>query len=205
MSERDDALLPYVDLLASSRRVDWRFLLPDPELGHVVCAGGANPDLKRSCLLFSRSLSVLGQETGKLARDSADVLVLVDPGSAALEEAVGLLKPDGWVYVEVHRPPTYRGLGVRRPRTTKSYAGELRRLGLDRIESHWHWPDFESCTEILPLADRTVLRGALARRRARRWSPRMWLARVLVAFGLLPFVVTHASVIAHRPASAEHE
>ena len=44
-------------LLQASRRVDWRFLLPEAELGRVACIGETDPDLVRSLRLFSSELT----------------------------------------------------------------------------------------------------------------------------------------------------
>jgi hypothetical protein len=39
-AKRNDALLQ------ASRRLDWRFLLREPELGQVACIGSHNPELR---------------------------------------------------------------------------------------------------------------------------------------------------------------
>ncbi len=202
MSEkRAHALAGYADLLVASRRIDWRFLLPDPELGHVGCSTDADPALQRSCRLFSRSLSVIEGTAAELDPASLDVLVLIDPEAEALSRALALLRPDGWVYVEIHGVLTRRGRRLRRLRFPSDYVAELRRLGLDEVQAYWHWPDFDSCTQILPLSDRAVIRSALVRRQESRGrSPQVWLARLLLAVRLLSFAVTHASLIGHRPA-----
>lgn len=198
--ERGPALADYADLLTASRRVDWRFLLPDPALGHVACTSRADAALRHSCELFAASLSTLDGKGPDPSPESADVLVLVDPDVAALRRAREFLRPGGWVYVEIHGVLTRRGRRSRRPRFPSDYAAELGRLGFDDVQASWHWPDFDSCTQILPLGARDVIRSALlSRREGRGHSPGLMVARLLVASQLLPFAVTHASVIGRRP------
>lgn len=199
--EGTHALTDYAGLLAASRRVDWRFLLPDPELGHVACSADADPALMRACRLFGRTLTILGQE--EAARGSMDVLVLVDPGRDELSSALGLVKPAGWVYLEIHRPLTRRGR-LRRPRFPSGHVAELRGLGLDQIAAYWHWPDFGSCTEIMPLGERAAIRWALLRRQESQGrSVLVSVARALLATRLLPLAVTHGSIIGRRPPAGE--
>src|ERR1044071_531014 len=45
-------------LLQASRRVDWRFLLPDPNLGRVAYFGPARGALLESLRLFSAALAL---------------------------------------------------------------------------------------------------------------------------------------------------
>ena len=197
MSEESTA--PYEDVLVASRRIDWRFLLADPELGDVGCSVDTDPALQRSCRLFGRSLSLLETEGGALAPESLDVVVLVDPEPGALVGAPTLLRAGGWAYLEINGLLTRRGRRSRRLRFASQYVAELRRLGFDEVELYWHWPDFDSCTQILPLGDRRVVRSALIRRQeSRGGSPQVWLARLLLAARLLPFAVPHASVVARR-------
>lgn len=190
----------YPELLAASRRVDWRFLLDDPELGDVTCPADADPALIHACHLFSRSCRTF-TSADELAPSSVDVLVLVDPHAEELRRAVHSVRPGGWAYVEVHGALTRQGRRGRAPRTPAGHVAELRRLGFEDVEPNWHWPTFATCTEIMPLADRSAVRSALVRRQAGRpWSPLPWAARLLLAGRVLPFVVTHTSVVGRSPA-----
>jgi aminoglycoside phosphotransferase len=136
------------ELLASARRLDWRFLLPDPELGRVVCVGDADDALVDALRRFSASLEV---EPVVGPPGSFDVAVAVDPSAAQLAEAARLLRPGGWLYAELGR--------ARRRRTLRALAP----LGFGGVALHGHWPDIASATEIVPLADRHALRLALSR------------------------------------------
>src|SRR5262249_5861925 len=46
------------------------------------------------------------------------------------------------------------------------YLVAVERLGLAEAVAHWHWPNFEACAEIVPLADPDALLLALKRRRS---------------------------------------
>jgi hypothetical protein len=204
LTEKQELLRDNDALLQASRRLDWRFLLPEPELGRVACVGVDDPDLVDSLRLFGREATVL--EAGRPWEELAphDVVVLRNPAGAELAAAVPLLRPGGWMYVEVD------GVGGRRlpegRRTARGYAGALRRLGLVEVQGHLHWPDFRSCGVIVPLGDALAVRLALARRR-QNGSARLVarLAPLLAACNLLAVVAPSASVLARRPARAGKE
>jgi len=204
LSEKQELLRDNDALLQASRRLDWRFLLPEPELGRVACVGVDDPDLVESLRLFGSEASVL--EAGSPWEELAphDLVVLRNPAGAELAAAVPLLRPGGWMYVEVD------GAGGRRlregRRTARGYAAALRRLGLVEVQGHLHWPDFRSCGVIVPLGDALAVRLALARRRQNgvaRLVAR--LAPLLAACNLLAVVAPSASVLARRPARAGEE
>jgi hypothetical protein len=203
LSEKQELLRDNDALLQASRRLDWRFLLPEPELGRVACVGVDDPNLVESLRLFGREATVL--EAGRPWEELAphDVVVLRNPAGAELAAAVGLLRPGGWMYVEVD------GAGRRLPegrRTARGYAAALRRLGLVEVQGHLHWPDFRSCGVIVPLGDALAVRLALARRRQNGIArPVARLAPLLAACNLLAVVAPSASVLAQRPARAGEE
>ncbi len=167
-------------LLQAARRVDWRFLLPEPELGRVACLGPARGTLPESLRLFSASLTVI--ETPQARENTAqyDVVVASGPSDEALRQMVGLVRPGGFLYVEACGPlRPGRLLNDRgpRPRFAADYLAAVERHGFVEARAYWHWPNFESCHEIIPLDDRTALLHALTRRGSDR------LARLKSAFG----------------------
>jgi hypothetical protein len=204
LSERQELLRDNDALLQASRRLDWRFLLPEPELGRVACVAIDGPDLAESLRLFGSEPTVL--EAGGRWEELAphDVVVLRNPAGAELAAAVPLLRPGGWMYVEVDGAGGRRLPGGRR--TARGYAAALRRLGLVEVQGHLHWPDFRSCRVIVPLGDALAVRLALARRRQNA-SARLLvrLAPLLAACNLLAAVAPSASVLARRPARAGEE
>ena len=182
-------------LLQASRRVDWRFLLPSPELRRVGCIG-VEAELVAACARFGDS-SVELRDPREGEAGSFDVVVLSAPSPRVLSEAVSLLGPDGWLYVELYAPFSRRGRR-RRPRLSRDYRALLEGLGLLEVQAHWHWPSFSSCTEIIPLDDSGVIRNALSRR-ARGATPKAVAARVVVATRLLELAAPCTSVIGRAP------
>ncbi len=169
------------------RRLDWRFLLPDPSLEEVGYLGPEGGLLE--------GLRLLGHPR-RLGRDepepSAHSLVVVCGARPDLELACSRLRPGGFLYLECdrrdpHRPGLLPGPGP------GAICRKLRRLGLEGPRAHLHWPDFEACRSILPLRPPAPLRFALRERLASRW-----LAR-LVGYAPAGAWVRCFSVVARRP------
>jgi hypothetical protein len=180
--------------LSDVRRVDWRFLLPSPELGRVGYLDGADQELVAGCRAVAHSVEPATGSTICL-----DVVVVTSPTRERLAQAVRLARPGGWVYVEASRPRAQpqRSRGAASPRASAAF---LRALGAEDVELHWHWPDFPNCKEVIPLAHRAATRYALARHRSgARVRVGSAAARILLRAGVLDRFVRHASVIARTP------
>ncbi len=160
------------------RRVDWRFLLPNPRPRKTVCyAAGTIGD---AVALISDTVVIRG-------RDSAvdcDLAVAVNPDAATLRAAWNALRPGGSLYVE------WRSCDL----TTGASARRLRRLGFRDVLSYWPYPNPAWCFPQLwvPLESRGALQycldhdpgfgsiGFVLRRMARSiiahvlWQPRVW-------------------------------
>ncbi len=96
------------------------------------------------------------------------MVVAHQPASEALLGLAELVRPGGFLYLEaygllglVRQQRRLSGLLARRWRTPAGCAVALKRLGFDPVQIHWHWPDFESCTKIIPLHDQGALLFAL--------------------------------------------
>ncbi|HEX6383132.1 MAG TPA: hypothetical protein VF177_00545 [Anaerolineae bacterium] len=185
--------------LHASRRVDWRFLLPNPNLGRVAYVGVGQGELINSLRLFSNSLTVLASpEVGKEA--DYDVVVAHDPESALLPAMTQLVSPGGYLYVELYgttwwlRKGKYRGF-----RQPAKYVAQLRRSGLSDIHSYWQWPNFEACTRVIPLDCPSSLRFVLSLRRDSAVDQVKAMAvEGLIRSGLLDWLVPCFSLIAQR-------
>src|SRR5687768_6403348 len=93
--------------LQGSRRIDWRFLLPDPKLGRVAYVGRSAEDHVRSLRMFSDSLTCVEPfKPHSGVAGQFDVVVIIDPSREMLAGAAGLVKPGGFLYVEVHGLPS---------------------------------------------------------------------------------------------------
>lgn len=197
-------------LLAASRRVDWRFLLPDPVLGDVTSVGPLTQTLTDSLQIFSSSLVKWDPNDDRdedRHRSLYDVAVACDPSRLEVGQMARLVKPGGFIYLEAHGltsllripqlPARWMVLAQRGLWRPKSYERVLQLLGFTEVQTHWHWPDFEHCKMIIPL---TAVDGAAARyafaRRGRRMSA--GLGKLLGWSGLLPETVPCFSVLAQR-------
>ncbi len=160
-------------LLQASRRLDWRFLLPDPHLGRVAYIGPMRGSLPEALRLFSQSLAVMGQPQ-PYGRSPAqyDTGVVHGPSGQTLRQAAHLVKSGGYLYVETYgllrSGQLWRGiippanLNKWRLHFPNGCVRAVRQLGFKEVQVYWHWPNFEACTKIIPLDDEGALRYALA-------------------------------------------
>jgi len=210
-------------LLQASRRLDWRFLLPDPELGQVACLGAVPANLLDSLRLFSKSLTVLAMDAedcrgfrhsgGTSAEQNAkpgqyDVVVARQLSIDKLHLAAERLKSGGYLYAEIDGLLSSNGQrrGFRHfVRSGKSWrlatpAGcitAVTHAGFTEAQGYWHWPNFAACTQIIPLEDRGALRFSFVRGgRSAKAKVRSGLGRWLLWSGLLMHIVPRFSVVA---------
>jgi hypothetical protein len=186
-------------LLQASRRVDWRFLLPDPNLRQVAYIGQPRGTLVDSLRLFSAALTLAEPASAGLSAQY-DVVVASRPSLGELGRSASLLKPGGFLYVEAYGPFSLRWRRSGGLRFAADYVGAVERLGLVEAEAYWHWPNFESCAEIVPLSDRDALRLAFGRRRSGTGARlKSALGRVLLRSGLFARLVPCFSIVARKP------
>src|SRR5574341_266258 len=187
-------------LLQASRRVDWRFLLPDPTLRQVAYVGPAHGSLPESLRQFSAALIL---SDGAPAQDGHpeqfDLVVAHMPSRERLRQAVALVRPNGFLYVEV-RQRWARNLW----RSPAALVSVLRQYGLVEVEAYWHWPNFDTCAEIVPLGNPVAVRHALGRRRSGRAARvKSAFGRALSRLGLLARAVPCYSIVARKQAGGE--
>lgn len=143
-------------LLEASRRVDWRFLLPDPTLGAVVLLGKASESLRESLSLFSETLT---QVEVPLKREGFpfqyDVVVICGSLGQQFMSALELVKPGGFVYIEFTSYPGGSGSHAVHPLAHNTNI--LKKQGFMHIQCHWHSPNFEGCKRMIPLDNLIVL------------------------------------------------
>lgn len=198
-------------LLQLSRRLDWRFLLPNPELGRVACLGTNEELLVTALQLFSASLTLVEPGARPLVHDPLyDVVVAPMPTPDVLQQAAALVKPDGFLYVEASRSSAFKAMwrswkqrnasqarGWQHPRP---YIAALQGYGMVEIAAYWHWPSFTTGTEIIPLADQTALLHVLQRRQSSmRVRLKPLIGRWLLHTGGLMQLVRCFSIVARRP------
>jgi hypothetical protein len=194
-------------LLQASRRLDWRFLLPDPRLRQVAYSGPGRGALLDSLRLFSESLVSLDASLDS-AQAQYDLVVVSAPAYPALERAAAAVRPGCFLYVEVHRPfrllrRRARGTvaGAPQLRDAADYVAVIERQGFGEVAAYWHWPNFENCAEIVPLDDRAAILLAFARRRSGAAARlKSAFGRGLVRSGLLAWAVPCFSVVGRKHA-----
>lgn len=170
-----------LDQAAVARRADWRFLLPEPQLGRVGYLSPHAPDLVAALEQVSDRLDLLEPS----ASDGEHELIVVTAGraSSTARAASELLCPGGRLYAEV---PGRRVL---------SWERELRRAGFGEIDLYWLWPNERACREIVPL-ERDAIHAMLERRDpGARAALRARGASLLARSGLFRFAVRRAAVV----------
>lgn len=195
--------------LQLARRIDWRFLLPEPYLRRVAYWGPAKGALPAALEHFSESFQVVS------ANDAGafDLVVLRLREVADLGKANELLAHGGFLYWEM-KPVNwtaalhYRTNGKsdsmpKRWRRVPNFFHEqveaLQRLGFQDIQIHWQRPNFEGCLEIIPMQEATALDYAFGRPRSDLASRVKFAAgKVMMQTGLLAHVTPCFSLIAQK-------
>jgi hypothetical protein len=165
-------------VIDDARRADWRFLLPDPQLGGVAYLPPHDTELVRALEACGASVDLGG------ASHAAEVVVITGGGPAGIARGRELLRAGGWLYAEV---PGWR---------TPAWERALRRSDFDEVAAHWLWPSARGCREIVPL-EPLALRHALQRRDpGARLRLRARVAGLVARTRLFRLALRHTAVVA---------
>jgi hypothetical protein len=195
-------------MLQSSRRVDWRFLLPDVNLKSVGYLGPENCSLLDSLSLLSGSVKLVDL-SNQLFIDKFDVVVVKQSSYESVECAANLVRPDGFLYVEVEGITRLNRIWLSKLRdlvqkkklliSPNDYVAFIKGQGFTEIMVHWHWPDFEACTRLIPLHSQAAVHYALSLGESNlKTSFRNAIGKGMLRNGLLNWFVPCFSVIAQR-------
>jgi thymidylate kinase len=177
------------------RRVDWRFFLPTPALGSVLCADSAAEELRAALAQAGPTSLTTSAPSTWPAAPCADLVILGDLERQQAVRAYRALRPDGWVYAEVRR----RSASLRPALSSARRA--LRQAGFEDVALYWHAPNLRSTMRIVPLDQHGSIRSTLLRYDGMRFGRTKSLAaRAALHLGLFPLAVPEASVLGHRPA-----
>jgi hypothetical protein len=198
--------------LQISRRLDWRFLLPQPDLDCVAYLGPEDGALPFALRHFSGSLKVISSPAEEnvqlLGSWSFPVVVLRSWRPSDLETANSLLSPGGSLYWEIDRKAWSLSGQKALRRFCQLYwrdpVASLKRLGFASVETYWHYPNFEACRQIIPLNDRSALAFVFSRDHASAGC-RLLLkgARALARTWALRHLVPCLSVVARKNEGTE--
>jgi len=156
--------------MQAAKRLDWRFLLPRPELGQVAFWGSEKSLLAEALALYSEKLTLLQRthQNGFVEpKVTYDLVVLCNPTRELLQWAPTVLSATGSVYLEIqslfwpqrwfHRS-FIQQVGKRSLLThPKDYGKILQQGGLAQTQTHWMWPSFDNTRKIIPLDAPNIL------------------------------------------------
>lgn len=174
------------------RRLDWRFLLPDPNLKRVVYLGEANPGLIAALQHFANYFEVLN--SGAPARKPFELAVVRSPLLSEAIQASALLREGGFLYWEITKRNRFA------PQNLQRMIHELGRAGFTNMETHWHRPDFERALDIVPVFNQTALDYFFSPGRSD--SKKSAAGRFLLRWRLLKYAMTCVSIVATKPMAA---
>lgn len=170
------------------RRLDWRFLLPDPGMGRVSYVGSGQGLLRPALAQFAR---MNGVTIDSHPPAIADLVVAQDRYDDAVRGAVQQLAPGGTLYWEL---PRWRH-DIRRE------AARLAAWGLTDVRAQWHHPTFDACELIIPLSGPEPLAAVIGRRLPfLTGRVRMAIARRILRLPRLWSVCPSISLIGRRGA-----
>jgi hypothetical protein len=188
------------------RRLDWRFLLPNPNLNRVLYLGEPCTSLISALRRFSKRFCVDSSENPAWRFDLA---VLRSRKFSDVEKAYKLLDCGGYLYWEIERKSDLLFLkfweknGERRSRAFSNFEknrAALQRIGFTNIEVYWHRPNFETCLDIVPLLDQTALDYFFSPRRNEGAGKFKTAAGgFLLNTGLLKYAISSISMVAYKP------
>ncbi len=198
--------------LQLSRRIDWRFLLPEPALRRVAYLGPDRGTLLPALREFCDSVEIISSAScAKNNSPLCNLAVVCSRSLADLARAHACLAAGGYLYWEVGRGSRH-GLS----RTMKKHAGRngelrgtrryfrdciaaLEGLGFGEVEINWHRPNFAACLEIIPLDNQHALDYVFSRLRSSFAGRLKFVAgRCILKTGLLFCLVPGVSLIARK-------
>lgn len=185
-----------------SRRLDWRFLLPDHVLRNVAYFGEPS-DLLFALRMFSESATLLTDDDRCLPYRLFDLVALRYPSVETVGVAGNAARPGGHIYIELLGALNRaRNLTInsRKMAGIMKYVRALRDAGCDDVQAYWYHPSFDDCREIIPLFDSKAVRYALSREGPIHLAreTKLIASRCLFRTGLLQHFIPCYSLIAHK-------
>ena len=172
-----------------ARRVDWRFLLPDPAPERVALIGRADDALGEAlAALCGAPVRHERAPDGADTEARFDLVVLVAGGTEDARCAARLVAPGGTLRWETRGHP-----GARAARAA------LVEAGMEDVALHWYRPTFDAALEAIPLDAPGILDHVLrGGTHGLAGESRRVAARVLRRLGLLELVARSRGFTARR-------
>jgi hypothetical protein len=165
------------------RRLDWRVLLPMPELKRVgYCSAQKQTALLRALRAYAGDIHLLNDRHADL---NCDLVVAESPTLRQLSLAARNVKAGGCIYVEMSQLPLVRPVGA--------FQNRLRCLGFRSIRVHWHFPSFERRQQMIPFDS-----PAVAQLCATEKPHLAWFTHLPVRYRIWQRFVRHVSLLAVR-------
>ncbi len=190
---------PAAAALAAWRQLDWRFLLPEEELGGVGLVGTWSTEERQALTQLGATVQEVGDDAGL---DAA--LVRVDGDSSCslprtLDRLSRALRPGGWVLlrlVDDRREVISRATGAR----LRVRRRQLRAAGFVDARTYWHAPSSERPSYMVRLEDRRAVETMLGRHHGVPLGRMKALGgRLLAGSGALPLTMGGVTLLARRP------
>ncbi|HEV8280938.1 MAG TPA: hypothetical protein VGQ02_03700 [Candidatus Limnocylindrales bacterium] len=154
--------------------MDWRFFLPEPELGRVALGGTRDPSLNAALTGLTGS-PVAALQAAPAGRDPSspeafDAVVLSRPVTRTdLIAAAAAVGEHGHLVIELDGPVLTTGRLGMRPGTATRITRSLRAGGFD-VREWLAWPSVDRATAFARADDPLAIRGWITRRFGRRAS-----------------------------------
>lgn len=172
------------------RRLDWRFLLPDPGLRRVGFVGPDDSDVAESLKLFSQEFVILNREPETRSND-LDLLVFSGGDLECLRIASARLVTGCHLYAEWRTPK----LG----QSCRSFEFLVRKLGFVDLKAHWHLPGFADCLSMVPLDSAAALQHVFSRNLSGfKGYAFSVVGRILLSAGLVHRAAKSISLVGHK-------
>lgn len=203
---------PSPDDMDLARRLDWRFVLPEPTLGRVAYAGPSDSMLAQALRRFSSDFVPVpdpgpgGEEHGAdpARAGDCDLAVVASRRIENLREATRKLRAGGHLYWEVNRYPgsgseqrVERGDGERVGGLLRDPGSTLQVLGLEEVRVHCDFPGFHN-PRVMLSPDPASIRYVTEMRGKRFFGLEHGIG-LAARIGALPRIAPWLAVIARRP------
>jgi hypothetical protein len=189
--------------LQLGRRLDWRFLLPEPSFDRVAYFGPENAMLARALRALCPGAEICSQAARRIDQGGFQLAVVTSGEVSDLRAAYSALSPGSMVYLELSRRRLgafFKPLFLWPLQSPDSRLALFRQIGFQDLKIYWCWPDFENCREILPLDSPEVLEWTWLTRAADVVPP--WLlavGRVLICRGWIPCLAGSLAIVGRKP------